>query len=86
MLSFGAFFGNTVMTRLAVFLERVEFPLHDGLRLIKGTGKSHPLKGYNLTNGWISLRDSPTQSLLVEYEFSTRLEMFQSLTGRLQTG
>jgi hypothetical protein len=30
---------------------------------------------YNLTNGWISLRDSPTQSLLVEYEFSTRLEM-----------
>jgi hypothetical protein len=36
MLSFGAFFGNTVMTRLAVFLERVEFPLHDWLRLIHG--------------------------------------------------
>jgi hypothetical protein len=34
MLSFGAFFGNTVMTRLAVFLERVEFLLHDWLRLI----------------------------------------------------
>ncbi len=34
MLSFGAFFGNTVMTRLAVFLERVEFLLRDWLRLI----------------------------------------------------
>ncbi|CUU38401.1 Repeat domain-containing protein [Armatimonadetes bacterium DC] len=30
---------------------------------------------YNLTNGWISLRDSPAQSLTVEYEYSTRLEM-----------
>ncbi len=30
---------------------------------------------YNLTNGWISLRNSPSQSLIVEYEYSTRLEM-----------
>jgi hypothetical protein len=29
MISFGTFFGNTVMTRLAVFLERVQFLLYE---------------------------------------------------------
>lgn len=29
MISFGAFFGNTVMTRMAVFLERVQFLMDD---------------------------------------------------------
>lgn len=33
MLSFGAFFGNTVMTRMAVFLERLQFLLRDWLHL-----------------------------------------------------
>jgi hypothetical protein len=33
MVSFGAFFGNTVMTRMAVFLERLQFLLRDWLHL-----------------------------------------------------
>lgn len=33
MISFGAFFGNTVMTRLAVFLERLQFLLYEWLKL-----------------------------------------------------
>lgn len=33
MISFGAFFGNTVMTRMAVFLERLQFLLRDWLHI-----------------------------------------------------
>jgi len=33
MISFGAFFGNTVMTRMAVFLERLQFLIRDWLRV-----------------------------------------------------
>ena len=32
MVSFGAFFGNTVMTRLAVFLQRLEFLMYEWLK------------------------------------------------------
>lgn len=35
MISFGAFFGNTVMTRMAVFLERLQFLLRDWLGLAR---------------------------------------------------
>ncbi|MGH8103259.1 MAG: hypothetical protein ACREJQ_01920 [bacterium] len=34
MLTFGVFFGNTVMTRFAVMIERVQFLLRDWLHLI----------------------------------------------------
>lgn len=34
MVCLGALFGNTVMTRMAYFLERLQFLLHDWLRLI----------------------------------------------------
>jgi hypothetical protein len=34
MLMFGAFFGNTFMTRLSALIERVQFLLYDWLRLI----------------------------------------------------
>jgi hypothetical protein len=38
MVSFGAFFGNTVMTRLAVFLQRLEFLMFDWLKFIHHPG------------------------------------------------
>lgn len=30
---------------------------------------------YNLTNGWVSLRNTPAADVRIEYEYSTRLEM-----------
>jgi len=33
MISFGAFFGNTVMTRFAVFIDRIQFLLREWLRI-----------------------------------------------------
>jgi hypothetical protein len=38
MVSFGAFFGNTVMTRLAVFLQRLEFLMYDWIRFFPHAG------------------------------------------------
>jgi hypothetical protein len=35
MISFGAFFGNTFMTRVVILIDRVQFLLHDWLRLIQ---------------------------------------------------
>ncbi len=34
MISFGAFFGNTFMTRVVILIDRVQFLLHDWLRVI----------------------------------------------------
>lgn len=36
MVSFGAFFGNTVMTRMAVFLERLQFLVNDWSPVVPG--------------------------------------------------
>ncbi|MGC8863648.1 MAG: hypothetical protein ACP5R5_12845 [Armatimonadota bacterium] len=36
MISFGAFFGNTVMTRMAVFLERLQFLVGDWSPIVPG--------------------------------------------------
>ncbi len=36
MISFGAFFGNTVMTRMAVFLERLQFLMNDWRPIVPG--------------------------------------------------
>lgn len=36
MISFGAFFGNTVMTRMAVFLERVQFLMDEWRPIVPG--------------------------------------------------
>lgn len=36
MVCFGAFFGSTVMARLALLVERLQFLLHDWFNLIKG--------------------------------------------------
>jgi hypothetical protein len=33
MVSFGAFFGNTVMTRLAVLLQRLEFLMFEWVKM-----------------------------------------------------
>jgi len=35
MISFGAFFGNTFMTRVVILIDRVQFLLHDWLRVIQ---------------------------------------------------
>ena len=36
MFSFGAIFGSTIMTRMALLIDRMYFIFHDWLRLVKG--------------------------------------------------